>query len=320
MGTHTQRDGSRAVTTEGRERTAERMLRSSARKSYDPAVDIDWNAPLEPDKTYLPEHRVSLYGSELWEHMPDGQRHELAKQEIASVTSFGIYAESILMHLLLNVVTDGDPTSGHAQYALTEIADECRHSTMFGRSIEKVGVRPYRPPKAVRALLRLVALTPTSPYTFAGTLLVEEILDRLQREMMHDENVQPHIRMVNQIHVLEEARHIGYAREELRRLVAKSGRASMAVNRVALAVTALATSRLLIDPRAYKRAGLDPTQARKAALANPHYQETLRWMAERLVRYLDEVGMLKGRLTTNLWRRSYLLGGPGGLEPTETRR
>src|SRR5947209_509930 len=74
------------------------------------------------------------------------QRVELGKHEIFSITSFGIYAEVALMHLLLKVVTQGDPTTRHAQYALTEVADECRHSTMFGRGIEKAGVRPYLAP------------------------------------------------------------------------------------------------------------------------------------------------------------------------------
>jgi len=46
-----------------RETTAERLLRSSAARSYDPEVDIDWAAPLPEGKYYLPEHRVSLYGT-----------------------------------------------------------------------------------------------------------------------------------------------------------------------------------------------------------------------------------------------------------------
>ncbi|HEY2205924.1 MAG TPA: diiron oxygenase, partial [Pseudonocardia sp.] len=96
-----------------REKTAERLLGSSAARSYDPDVDIDWSAPLDPDKLFLPEHRVSLYGTELWDRMSPEQRRELAKNEIISITSFGIVAEVALMHLLLKVVTLGDPTTRH---------------------------------------------------------------------------------------------------------------------------------------------------------------------------------------------------------------
>lgn len=299
---------SEARLTHRREKVAERLLRSSAARSYDPEVDIDWSAPLPADKAYLPEHRVSLYGTELWQGLTAEQRHELGKHEIISITSFGIYAEVALMHLLLKVVTKGDPTTRHAQYALTEVADECRHSTMFGRGIERSGVGPYLSPRWFRMALNLSLMLPIGPATYGGTLLVEELLDRLQRETLADEDMQPTIRMINKIHVLEEARHISFAREEVKRMVPKMGRLPLALNRLALAFAAPFLVRLLVQPDVYRSVGLDPKQARKVALSNPHHRESLRWMGERLVGFLTEAGMIKGRVTTALWRRSFLLG------------
>jgi len=299
--------GGRPAIGHPREQVAERLLRSSAQRSYDPAVDIDWAAPLPPDKRYLPEHRVSLYGTGLWAGLTPEQRYELAKHEIISITSYGIYAEVALMHLLLKVVTHGDPTSRHSQYALTEVADECRHSTMFGRAIERSGVRPYRVPVWFRFALDLTLLLPIGPATWGGTLLVEELLDRLQRETLADEDIQPHIRMVNRIHVSEEARHIGYARAELARIVPRTSRIELAFNRVALAAAAPLLVRMMIDPEVYRAVGLDPKQARRAARNNPRHRESLAWMGERLVAFLADTGMIKGRLTTALWRRSGLL-------------
>jgi len=293
-----------------REKTAERLLRSSAARSYDPDVDIDWSAPIDPDKLFLPEHRVSLYGTELWQRMTPEQRYELGKHEIISITSFGIYAEVALMHLLLKVATQGDPTSRHAQYALTEVADECRHSTMFGRGIEKSGVGPYLAPWWFRGLLNLSLLLPIGPATYGGTLLVEEVTDRLQRESMVDEGIQPTIRMINKIHVLEEARHISFARAEVNRMVPKLGWIELALNRVALALAAPSLVRLMLHPDVYRAVGLDPKQARKAARANPHHRQSIRWMGERIVGFLTEAGMIRGVVTKALWRRSFLLG-PG---------
>jgi len=290
-----------------REKTAERLLRSSAARSYDPEVDIDWAAPVREDKYYLPEHRVSLYGTELWQRLTPEQRAELAKREIISITTFGIYAEVALMHLLLKVISSGDPTTRHAQYAFTEVADECRHSTMFGRGIEKSGVSPYRVPLWFRALLNVATLLPIGPATYGGTLLVEELLDRLQRELLADENVQPHIRMINKIHVLEEARHISFARAEVIRMVPKMRRLPLAMHRVSLALATPFLVRTMIHPDVYRSVGLDPHEARRVARANPHYQQTLRWMGERLVGFLTEAGMIRGVLTKALWRRAYLL-------------
>ncbi|MGH8919814.1 MAG: diiron oxygenase, partial [Actinomycetes bacterium] len=36
-----------------RESTATRLLRTSAKHSYDPAVEIDWDAPLAPDRYFI---------------------------------------------------------------------------------------------------------------------------------------------------------------------------------------------------------------------------------------------------------------------------
>ena len=37
-----------------REEFSERLLKGSVKKSYEPVVDIDWDAPLDPDKFFLP--------------------------------------------------------------------------------------------------------------------------------------------------------------------------------------------------------------------------------------------------------------------------
>ena len=44
---------------------AERLLKSSARHSYDPAVDIDWSAPIPEDKRGMQPARMSPYGTAL---------------------------------------------------------------------------------------------------------------------------------------------------------------------------------------------------------------------------------------------------------------
>ena len=54
--------------------------------------------------------------------------------------------------------------------------------------------------------------------------MAEEILDIFQRDLMKDERVQPLTRATSQIHVVEEARHMRFAREEVsRRAPALSG-------------------------------------------------------------------------------------------------
>jgi hypothetical protein len=289
-----------------REKTAERLLNSSADKFYDPEVDIDWEAPLQDGKYYAPDHRISLYGTELWDRMTPEQRVELGKHEVASVASNGIWFEVLLMQMLLKEVYRIDPTTRHAQYALTEIADECRHSTMFARAIEKVGAPAYGPPPILRQLGKLLPVVGYGPALYGSILIAEEILDRIQRESMADENVQPLVRMVNRIHVLEEARHVTFARQEVVRGMSQLRKWELPYQRLLISIVAFSITRSLINPRVYRAVGLDPKQAHEVALNNPHHQETLRWSGERIMKFLGEAGLVAAP-GMHWWRRAYLL-------------
>lgn len=289
--------------------TAERLLRSTAAHGYDPELDIDWSAPLEPDKGFMLPHRCSLYGTALWERLSPAQRLELGKHEIASLASTGIWLEAVLMRMLTKLAYHSDLASRRVQYALAEIAEECRHSIMFAHMIEKMGTPMYRPPAQVRALGSLAPALAYGPAMWGAILIGEEIPDRFQRELMADESIQPLIRMVSKIHVIEEARHVSFARAELPHSVAATSRAELAYQRGALGRIALIVSRSLINPLVYRSVGLEPRQARAVALANPHYQETLRFGGEKLVALLQDNGLI-GWPGTPLWRRSLLLGSP----------
>ncbi len=200
-----------------REEFSERLLKGSVKKSYAPVVDIDWDAPLDPDKFYLPPRTVSLYGTPLWDEMTRAQRIELSRQELVNTLSAGIWFENILNQALLRKLMHTDPTSRASHYALTELGDETRHMVMFGKAIERVGAKPVRPRLYHRVIIN------TLPFFFRGSvlwvaaLIGEEIFDSLQRQMMDDPELQPIIQRLMRIHVTEEARHIQFARDGLRK-------------------------------------------------------------------------------------------------------
>jgi hypothetical protein len=302
----------RAALTPARERTAARLLKSSAERSYDPDVDLNWDDAIIDGMDFHPPEGISIYGTKLWDRLTPEQRVELGKHEIACIASLGIVSEIGLMHGLLRVVGNGDPTSNQVQYALTELADECRHSTMFGRSIGVGGTGAYLIPRWMRALIPLVGVLPVTALSWAATLLVEDLTDKQQRETMLDERIQPSIRMVNRIHVIEEARHMTFAREELFRSVQEAGALEMAVSRIALAAMALGVSRVRVLPRVYTSVGLRPYRSWRVAMRNPHYHRTLQRYAERMVATFSEAGLIEGPVATYLWRRSHLLAAGQG--------
>jgi hypothetical protein len=289
-----------------REATAQRLLRSSLEHSYEPNLDIDWDAPLVEGLYGMPAHRVSLYGTEMWDQLTEEQRITLSIHEVCSIARIGLWFEIILMQMLLRYAYDRDPRSQHIQYALTEVADECRHSVMFARMTERYGVPDYAPRWHAHLGGRIFKTIAAGPAMFAGTLVAEEITDQLQREGMKDDTVQPLTRMVSKIHVTEEARHVRYAREELARIMPKTNAVQREIGRwlTALAAHRIATN--LIHPDVYRSVGLDPKEARKVARANPHHQETVRWTARKLIPFLREQGMIGGPSEV-LWRKAFLV-------------
>lgn len=286
---------------------ATRLLRSSERLSYDPTTDVDWETPLDRSLPAMPLERVSLHGTPLWEQMTPDQRVQLSWHEFASISSVGLWFEVCLMQALLRHCYDQDPHAPHTQYALTEVGDETRHSVMFARAATALapGAR-YRPSPLIHALGRLWKTTAAGPSMFASVLVAEEVLDRLQREMLTTPGLLPLAEQVARIHVTEEARHVSFARAALQRQVPRLSPRALGWHRLVTALTAWAVVSSLIDPAVYAAVGLDPDEAARQARAGRAARETRLWSAEKVLAFLRDTDMISRR-TTPLWRRAGLL-------------
>ncbi len=289
-----------------REEFAERLLKGSVKKSYQPVVDIDWDAPLDPDRFYLPPKIVSLYGTPMWDQMTRAQQIELSRQELVNTLSAGIWFENILNQALLRKLMHDDPTSRASHYALTELGDETRHMVMFGKAIERVGAKPVRPRLYHRIIINTLPLLFRGALLWVAALVGEEIFDALQRQMMDDPEMQPIIQRLMRIHVAEEARHIQFARDGVRKRVAEMPR----MNRWFIAningLGGLFFGYLFTNPVPYARTGLDPQQARQAVRTSPHRQQVQISGFASLAAFLTEVGLM-GRIARRQWTRSRFL-------------
>ncbi|MEU3396653.1 AurF N-oxygenase family protein [Streptomyces filamentosus] len=285
---------------------AERLLRSAAKLSYDPLVEVDWDTPLDKDFHGQSPEWNSLYGTAYWNEMTEEQRKELTRQESASVASTGIWFEMILQQLVLRDIYRTDHTDPRFQWALTEIADECRHSIMFARGSQKLGAPAYRPKRSVMELGRVMKTVGFGEAAYAGILVAEEVLDVMQRDWMRDERVVPFVRTINNIHVVEESRHMKFARDETRRHLARASRARRHFQALIVAIAAYYIITSLVNPEVYVRAGLDPERARREAAANEHYKAQLRASCSGLMEFLGDVGMLT-RPAVFFYQRAHLL-------------
>ncbi|MBW5423071.1 diiron oxygenase [Streptomyces sp. BG9H] len=285
---------------------ARRLLDSAAVLAYDPATEVDWETPLDRGFHGASPEWSTLYGTAYWQELTEEQRRELTRQEAASVASTGIWFEMILQQMVLRDVYAKDPTSAEVQWALTEIAEECRHSIMFARGAEKLGAPPYRPHRFAVELGRVFKSVAFGEAAYAAILVAEEVLDVMQRDWMRDERVVPFVRTINNIHVVEESRHMKFARDQTRRRLAGAGRVRRQINALVIAIASYVIVTSMVNREVYANAGLDGERARAEAKANEHHKSMMRSSCSGLMEFLASCRLLT-RPALFFYKRAHLI-------------
>ena len=289
-----------------RETVARRLLDSSEQLSYDPVKEVDWETPLDTGYHGASPEWSTLYGTSYWADMTPEQQRELTRQEAASVASTGIWFEMILQQMVLRDFYAKDPADPAFQWALTEIADECRHSIMFARGAAKLRAPAYRPRRFVVELGRVFKATATGEAAYAAILVAEEVLDVMQRDWMNGDNVLPMVRTTSRIHVVEESRHMKFARQTVRDRLAGAGRVRRQSSALIIAIAAHIIVTNMVSPKVYAAAGLDVDEAIAAAKGNTHHQAMLRSSCTHLMDFLAEVGLLTPP-AVRIYKRTHMM-------------
>lgn len=224
--------------------------------------------------------------------MTEEQRSALTRQEAASVASTGIWFEMILQQMVLRDMYAKDPTDPRFQWALTEVADECRHSVMFARGAAKLGAPAYRPRRPVVELGRAFKTLAFGEAAYAAILVAEEVLDVMQRDWMRDERVAPFVRTINNIHVVEESRHMKFARDETRRRLRTAGPLRRQINSLVVAIASYFIVTSMVNRDVYANAGLDSARALTEAKANEHHKSLMRSSCSGLMEFLASARLL----------------------------
>lgn len=269
---------------------AQMLVDSAALMSFDVNDDIDWAAGFVPGMLYGPEHRAALYGTSYWDVMTRDQKVEFSKHQLASMHAIEWWVETVLMQMLLRQVYNADGATPYAWHIYTEIAEECRHSTMFGKMVAATGSPTYGAPWWARQGAKLFGAYAPPVVAMALAMFFEEYGDAMQREAAGDDNVQPLVRRVSHIHVIEESRHLTFARAELAERVPNSP-----VQRALLSVLygpiALLVTRFMVSPKVYENCGMDRNAASRTARSNRNWRQSQRWASEHAMRTFGELGV-----------------------------
>jgi hypothetical protein len=268
---------------------SEQLIAASQRATKDPFTDIDWDLPIDDSAYHLPPELLSLFGTPTWEQMSETERMTYSRHEAAAVLGAGIWFENALMQIVLRHLAQIDVRDPMHRYLLIEVADECRHSAMFGEYIRRAGTPAYSPDRPVivdessggRALSYLLILA------------IEEMLDHANRATMRDDRVHSLSRQVAKLHVLEEARHVGFAKTFLAEIWPTLDAADREL--VVVAAPDLVAEIVSLSLHADVFATLGIADGYEIARANPVYRATVIAGLEKLTTFLAELGVITDR-------------------------
>jgi P-aminobenzoate N-oxygenase AurF len=280
------------------------LIDASHRKSLDPYKEIDWSVPFDYSHFYMPQDMVSLYGTPIWDEMTREQRVRLSMHEASSVLATTIWFENQLSLKLTDYLAGASPLDPHFYWMQIELADECRHSMMFGEAIKRCEAPWYKPRFSIALTLVTKYLT-SRVAIMLSTLAAENIIGYLNSRTAQDPECHPVMRELSKIHIFEEARHRGYAHEYLKQNWPQVGtfKRSMA-RRYGLLATRIMIWQL-IHPDTYKNLGLPP-EALEMASNNPHRARIRREMSAELVGFLTQIDVIDKKAAPK-WRAAGLM-------------
>ena len=276
-----------------------RQLSENSTPYRDPLAGINWSQLAAPGG-WLPEAALSLHGLPEFDALAPAQRQRLSRYEFANVLHCGLWLEGVFLQRMSRRLAPGMPRAEH-EYLLHELREEAGHSLMFLRAIEAGGLAipegSWRPPRVAHALARSA---PSGGVLFWLAMLIgEDVPDKFNRYLRsHAEEVNPAVRQICTLHVIDEARHISLAGHTLKSTLAASGSARRALVSAAARLLLAQLARAFYYPpaRFYEVAGLARgARWRALALRNPARR---RFVAERIAptaRLLESYGLRIGR-------------------------
>ncbi|MCX2928690.1 diiron oxygenase [Mycobacterium sp. CVI_P3] len=198
----------------------------SVRRNFNPYTDIDWNSPefavVSDDERWILPGTDPIGRHPWYRAQPRDRQIQIGMWRQANVAKVGLQFELILVRGLMNYASWVPNGSPEYRYCLHESVEECNHTMMFQEMVNRIGADTPGMPRLLRWLSPLIPLAagPLPIPFFFGVLAGEEPIDHTQKLVLREgKSLHPIMERVMAIHVAEEARHISFAHEYLRKRV-----------------------------------------------------------------------------------------------------
>ena len=294
------------------------LSEGSVRKHFDAFEDIAWDDPefaVVPNDPRWVLPKVDPLGSHNWYlALPLERQIEIGMARQACIAKVGWQFESVLVRGILEYTFWAKNKDPQFRYLMHEVTEETHHIQMFQELVNRIGVdtpgaRPWF--KWIQTFLPLAGRWLPAIF-ITGVLAGEEPIDHVQKLILRaDEKQHPLLTRVMQIHIAEEARHISWAHEYLKRTAARMG----AVHRFVFSLAFPVVMRVLCDiivkptPEFRKTYGVPRKVVRELYWASPESRKMLRDLFSD-VRMLAEESKLMNPISRLIWKLLKIDGRP----------
>ncbi len=292
------------------EQRLQTLSEASVNQHFDAFLDIDWDHPdfaIDPDDERWILPQVDVLGRHPWyQALPRDEQIRIGLYRQANIVKVGLQFEQILIAGLMNYAFRLPNGSPEFRYSTHEATEECHHTQMFQEFVNRSGQDVPGGSRLFRSLGPILPLAARIiPFGFFyGVLAGEEPIDHVQKSILRaGDDMHPLLQRIMQIHVAEEARHIGFAHQYLEHRAPRLKRHQRAVLSVVVPIIMrwLCDEILVPSRQARKDMGIPRSVMKDLYWDKPESRKMLRDLFGD-VRMLAEETQMMNPVSRRVWR------------------
>ena len=297
--------------------TLRTLSQASVDQHFDAFKDIDWDGPelavIGHDERWVLNDADEIGAHPWYKSLPKERQIEIGMYRWAQVAKVGLQFEQLLIGGVMNHLMWSKNDNPEFRYATHEVTEETHHTQMFQEFVNRVNPDVAGAPTLFKALVPLLASAGAwfPEAFFVGILAGEEPIDHLQKGAMRSGGSHPAANRIMQIHIAEEARHIGFAHQYLEHHVPELGFVKKQVLTYTFPVIMRALCDVIMVPskKARQDMGIPDEVAKEIWWDSEESQKLLRDLFADVRMLADNLGVRRGPARL-LWKMLKIDGRP----------
>lgn len=306
------------MTTLSYEQRLHTLSEASVHQHFDAFKDIAWDDPayaIDPHDPRWKLPKADVLGRTEWyQSLPEAEQVRIGLYRQANVTKVGLQFEQILIAGLMNYAFSLPNGSPEFRYSTHEATEECHHTQMFQEFVNRSGQEVQGGSLLFRMLAPFLPLAAKwIPFGFFyGVLAGEEPIDHVQKSILRaGDDMHPLLQRIMQIHVAEEARHIGFAHQYLEHKAPRLKRHERLVLSLTVPIIMkwLCNEILVPSAKAQRDMGIPREVMKEVYWDSPESQKFLRDLFGDVRMLAESTGMMNP-VSKRVWRAMGIDGRP----------